>query len=55
MDANTDVFKESLSWHWFGRCGIFFLILLYPPFTLLEGVGGNTFSLSYGEITIMKA
>lgn len=55
MDANTDVFRESLPWHGFGRCGIFFLILLYPPFTLLAGMEGNTFSLSYREITIMKA
>lgn len=56
MDANTDVFRESLSWLGFGGCGIFFsLILLYLPFILNEGLKGNTFSLSYREIAIMKA
>lgn len=34
---------------------VFFLILLYLPFTLNEGLKGNTFSLSYREIAIMKA
>lgn len=33
----------------------FSLILLYLPFTLNEGMKGNTFSLSYKEIAIMKA
>lgn len=56
MDANTDVFRESLSWHGFGRCGIFFSpIVLYLPFALNGGMKGNTFSLSYKEIAIMKA
>lgn len=33
----------------------FSLILLYLLFTLNEGMKGNTFSLSYKEIAIMKA